>query len=556
MVDYPWRPLPFFFSALDVDHQAQSFDSPTAARQSWRQRLVETATQTVPINVAPPLRDTHSSGHDAHTQTHTLSLDAFTQSVPPSSFTQDASTQFSRSVFPRRRICSESRSRATDSCLGADGSTPVLQEQRDVPPPMCPSRFTDLPGPPSPPGLVEHSQRPASRLVPSKAHAPTSDAQCQYRPGREHRMRAIILPLRCLMPALPRRDNIDLLPPTAAKRVLSVPHRREHNPSSATLLAQVTNHSRSLRLRFFRWSVLPSPKPAGRAPLSTRTATSCITSTASPCSSGIRAQHANTPHKFWRRPAEDAMRSSCKKPVIMHESRTSSLRTRAARTLPILLNKDTFEPDAAVCAISESLPAGARGKWLHWWFVDCCVAHFFQALPRSRSAQSMSTMLWPKKHDASTSLLRRLSGHMVQHNVDFIGGDFNMSAFSTAGDVFADPELAAPGKSLLWSLGCLDDSCRECTGFIITPLRPHEQRVDAHGCCKFDNAELGFGPRDQTAHFPVYLHFRTTNPSAQCSGSAATHGSSSWQVRAKTAPQATCAAVHLASFGQSDMSAP
>ena len=38
-----------------------------------------------------------------------------------------------------------------------------------------------------------------------------------------------------------------------------------------------------------------------------------------------------------------------------------------------------------------------------------------------------------KKRDASTDLLRRLHAHMLQHNVDFIGGDFNMSAFSTVG---------------------------------------------------------------------------------------------------------------------------
>ena len=100
---------------------------------------------------------------------------------------------------------------------------------------------------------------------------------------------------------------------------------------------------------------------------------------------------------------------------------------------------------------------------------------------------------------------------MVQHNVDFIGGDFNMSAFSTAGDVFADPELAALGNSLLWGLCRLDDSCREDTGFIIMRQRPYEWRVGADGCYKFDNAELGFGPSDQTAHFPVYLHLRTTN---------------------------------------------
>ena len=43
------------------------------------------------------------------------------------------------------------------------------------------------------------------------------------------------------------------------------------------------------------------------------------------------------------------------------------------------------------------------------------------------------------------------------------------------------------------------------------PKRPHEWRVDVHSCYKFDNAELGFGPRDQTAHFPVDLHLRSTN---------------------------------------------
>ena len=36
-------------------------------------------------------------------------------------------------------------------------------------------------------------------------------------------------------------------------------------------------------------------------------------------------------------------------------------------------------------------------------------------------------------------------------------------------------------------------------------------RVHSHGCYKFDNATLGLGPRDQTAHFPVFLHLRNTN---------------------------------------------
>ena len=100
---------------------------------------------------------------------------------------------------------------------------------------------------------------------------------------------------------------------------------------------------------------------------------------------------------------------------------------------------------------------------------------------------------------------------MEQHNVDFIGGDINMSAFSTVGDVFSDPEFFAPGNSFLWGLGALENPDRECTGFLIMPKRPHEWRVDTHGCYKYDNAALDFGPRDQTAHLPVFLHLRTTN---------------------------------------------
>ena len=79
-----------------------------------------------------------------------------------------------------------------------------------------------------------------------------------------------------------------------------------------------------------------------------------------------------------------------------------------------------------------------------------------------------------------------------------------MSALSTVGDVFSDPEFSAPGNSFLWGLGSLEEQYRECTG-------PDEWRVDSHGCYKFDNAALGFAPRDQSAHLPVFLHLRTTN---------------------------------------------
>ena len=83
-----------------------------------------------------------------------------------------------------------------------------------------------------------------------------------------------------------------------------------------------------------------------------------------------------------------------------------------------------------------------------------------------------------------------------------------MSAFSTVGDVFSDPEFSAPGKSFLWGLGTLEEPNRERTGFLILLQRPCEWRVDTHGRYKYDNAALGFGPRDQTAHLPVFLHLR------------------------------------------------
>ena len=116
-----------------------------------------------------------------------------------------------------------------------------------------------------------------------------------------------------------------------------------------------------------------------------------------------------------------------------------------------------------------------------------------------------------KKRDASTELLQFLHSKMLEYNVDFIGGDINMSAFSTVSDVFSDPEFSAPGHSCLWGLGALDEQCRECTGFLIMPKRPYEWRVDSHGCCKIDNSALGLGSRDQSAHLPVFLHLRNTN---------------------------------------------
>ena len=65
--------------------------------------------------------------------------------------------------------------------------------------------------------------------------------------------------------------------------------------------------------------------------------------------------------------------------------------------------------------------------------------------------------------------------------------------------------------SCLWGLGALEEPNRECAGFLIMSKRPSEWCVHSHGCYKFDNATLGLGLRDQTAHLPVFLHLSTTN---------------------------------------------
>ena len=118
---------------------------------------------------------------------------------------------------------------------------------------------------------------------------------------------------------------------------------------------------------------------------------------------------------------------------------------------------------------------------------------------------------------------------MTQHNVDFIGVEFNVSALSTVGDVFTDPEFSAPGNSLLWRLGALEDSKRERTGFLIKPKRPKEWYVDAHGCYKFNNADLTLVPCDTTtpSRFSTSTHHQLPGPDkrhAQRSGSAETLG--------------------------------
>ena len=98
--------------------------------------------------------------------------------------------------------------------------------------------------------------------------------------------------------------------------------------------------------------------------------------------------------------------------------------------LAILLNKDTFEPDPIV--LTFKVDSTSKGTWN-------MVLLIVRGLLKRPSLSGSPTVTFcsvhshnvvAKKRDASTDLLRRLHGYLQQHNtVDFIGGDFNMSAF-------------------------------------------------------------------------------------------------------------------------------
>ena len=97
--------------------------------------------------------------------------------------------------------------------------------------------------------------------------------------------------------------------------------------------------------------------------------------------------------------------------------------------LAILLNKDTFEPDPIVLTFKAD--STSKGTW-------CMVLLIVRGLLRRPSLSGTPTVTFcsvhihnvvAKKRDASTELLQFLHAKMREHNVDFIGGDFNMSAF-------------------------------------------------------------------------------------------------------------------------------
>ena len=118
--------------------------------------------------------------------------------------------------------------------------------------------------------------------------------------------------------------------------------------------------------------------------------------------------------------------------------------------LAILLNRSAFEPGAAVAVINEFSTSQDT------WGMVALVVRGLLRRPSLSGAPTLTSCsvhvdnVVAKKRDASTSLLQAPRAHVLQHNVDFIGGYFNMCAFSYVAHVFADQGFAAPGSSLLW----------------------------------------------------------------------------------------------------------
>ena len=185
------------------------------------------------------------------------------------------------------------------------------------------------------------------------------------------------------------------------------------------------------------------------------TVISCIINFVFPSFNGIQARLANILLTLFPQPVGSSMRLFYRKPGDHVPHISDQFMAFTGNTdLAVLLNKDTFESDPTVLTLK--VDSTSKGTW-------GMILLIVRGLLRRPSLTGSPTVTFcsvrihnvvAKKRDASTDLLQRLKGHMREHNVDFIGGDFNMSAFSTVGDVFTDAEFSAPGNSLLWGTWC------------------------------------------------------------------------------------------------------
>ena len=489
---YSWQSPTSMFSAHHCHHQSQSRDWTTSSSQPRSLTLVQTSTPVSSTSATPQLPLKHCLY--AHVWRDTgpapLSLRTLPRLLAPhSATTEHASKQLSISDL-LQRCFSKVLSRRTVPLLihgdvgGAHGSRNISSHSSTTRVPRTQRDCT----PPRPRGLEGQTllgfhtkslqkQRPRASLRPVASVLPRF----------LHPLHLSFRPPYSPMSAPPKWDHIPLSPPQPKKGVLGPPLREPTLPSVPRPVL-VVDHSQS--------PCLPSYH-LGMATSTMQTVISCIINIVSRCFSGTRT-------------STKIIAATCGRfhAVIQQEASDHVLQVSdqfiaytGDTDLAILLNRATFEPNSAVFAFHEA--STSKDTW-------SMAALVVRGLLRRPSLSGTSPITFcsvhihnvvAKNRDASTDLLRRRHAHMTQYDVDFIGVDFNMSAFSTVGDVFADPEFSAPGNSLLWGLGALDDSNRERPGFLIKPKRPQEWCAESHGCCKFNKADVALGPA--SAHHPL-----------------------------------------------------
>ena len=178
------------------------------------------------------------------------------------------------------------------------------------------------------------------------------------------------------------------------------------------------------------------------------------------------------------------------------------------RGFAILLNKDTFLPDAIKYPIIEESTSKTT-----WGLTALVVCGYLRRPPASapKTVTFCSVHLHnvvAKKRDAATSLLQRLYAHMTLLDVDFVGGDFNMAVIGLLADVFSDSGFMAPGLTPFWGAGGPEE---DCTGFLCMPRRPFHWLINKHVVHTFANDQLGLKERDESTHYPVFMHLWATN---------------------------------------------
>ena len=275
------KTTPRWLSALGADREAQSFDWPTAAQQSWSQSPSAAADATVPMNTNAPLQDRQLSPRCFHSdpqlgsrRLHSVILDH--PATPPHPFREAL-----QDLDPRLDT--------EDSHAG-----PPLSPLAALPL-LCSSRFAGPPGLPLPPALeVQTSSLPPPEPSRYVSHRQTTPVP----PMREHQL-CHILPVRMWnMPAPLMRERLHSAPNSS----LPVPPMREGRNAD-------TSPSPSRRRVCFPCCASHTPGSMDQSHLMPHAAISCTASTVSPCFSGLPAspqeRHADPPCSLWSFPRSD-----------------------------------------------------------------------------------------------------------------------------------------------------------------------------------------------------------------------------------------------------------